>query len=399
MAIGTAVTLTLFAHIGAKSVSASPILHERSSKPCTSFTMPVSITANNHIYDLVQVNSNIDAVHYAQDIDTWDSPSFPDRIIKNVTISKTYDIYATLCVPPQGSKKSLLQLASHGGGFDSRYWDAEVEPEKHSYVDAVLEEGYSILTYDRIGSGQSSKPDAYTDVQAPAEVEVLRAITEIVRDGKLSSYASNSVNFDKIIHVGHSYGSFVTYAFSSLYSNLSDALILTGFIYNKEITAGRTTSMDVFYAPEEDPKLFAGSSSGYIVPGTRSVIQSGFFSSRVNESTGIGGFEPKMLDYAYSIRQPITAPQIGSGVTLIESVPTAPEYTGPVQFILGEFDFLICLGDCRNTYNTTQVEAMYPKAKGVDIYFQPGTGHGMPFHNHARLGFKATFDWLAKNGF
>lgn len=397
--MATAVTLALLAHSSIKHANASPILEERGSKSCSSFTMPISITANNHIYDLVQVNSNIDAVYYAQDLDTWDNPLFPDRIIKNITISKTYDIHATLCVPPKGSKKSLLHIASHGGGFDSRYWDAEVEPAKHSYVDAVLEEGYSILTYDRIGCGQSSKPDGYTDVQAPAEVEILRGISEIVRSGKLSRHASNSVNFDKIIHVGHSYGSFVTYAFSALYPNLSDAAILTGFIYNKEITASRITSQGQIYAPEADPKLFADSSSGYIVPGTKSSLQTGFFSSRVNKTTGIGGFETKMLDYAFSIRQPITTPQIGSALVLIESLPSAPEYTGPVQFITGEFDFLICLGDCRDTYNVTDVEAMYPKAKGVDIYLQPGTGHGMPFHNNARLGFKATFDWLAKNGF
>jgi hypothetical protein len=103
MAIATAVTLGLFTHSCVKHTNASPILEKRGSKPCTSFTIPVSITANNHIYDLVQVNSSIDAVQYAQDLDTWDNPSFPDRIIKNITISKTYDIHATLCVPTRGS--------------------------------------------------------------------------------------------------------------------------------------------------------------------------------------------------------------------------------------------------------------------------------------------------------
>lgn len=112
-------------------------------------------------------------------------------------------------------------------------------------------------------------------------MEVLRGITETVRSGRLSQYASNGIAFDKNIHVGHSYGSFVTYASSALYSSLSDAVVLTGFVNNKEIMAQRQTSEDRFYAPEADPKLFADSSSGYVVDGTKSSIQASFFSSRV----------------------------------------------------------------------------------------------------------------------
>jgi pimeloyl-ACP methyl ester carboxylesterase len=399
MALATIVVLALLAHKGIKHATASPILDQRSNRPCTTFTIPVPIIAHNHVYDIVHVDSNIDATNFAQDIDTWDNPDFSHRIVKDITISKTYDIHAQLCVPPNGAKKSSVYLATHGGVFDSRYWDAQVEPKKHNFVEAVLEEGYSILIYDRLACGKSDKPDAYTDVQAPAEVEILRGISELLRSGKISKYASNSIAFDKIIHVGHSYGSFVTYAFTSLYPDLSDAVVLTGFINSYEIGENRVTAMGLEYAPENDPKLFGDFGSGYVVPSTKSATQTGFFSSRVNETTGIGGFEPKLLDYAFSIRQPNGAAALGSALALLPSVPTAPQYTGPVQFMLGEFDFLICLGDCRDAYNATLVNEMYPKAKGVDVYLQPGTGHGLPFHNNAQLGFRTMFDWLHKNGF
>ena len=368
MALASIVVLVLLAHKGIKHARASPILDERNSRPCTTFTLPVSITAQNHVYDVVHVNSNIDATHFAQDIDTWDNPNFLQRQIKNITISKTYDIHAQLCVPPNGRKKSSVYIATHGGQFDSRYWDAQVEPEKHNFVDAVLDEGYSILFYDRLATGKSPKPDAYTEPQAPAEVEILRGISEMVRAGEISSYASNSIAFDKIIHLGHSYGSFVTYAFTSLYPTLSDAVVLTGFIDSNEIGQNRQTAMGLEYAPESDPKLFGEFSSGYVVSGTKSAMQTGFFSSRVNETTGIGGFEPELLDYAFAIRQPNAAGALGSALALLPSVLTAPEYTGPVQFMLGEYDFLLCLGDCRNAYNATVVNGMYPKAKGVDVY-------------------------------
>ena len=54
-------------------------------------------------------------------MDTWDGRPFPERIEKNITFSKTFNIYAELCVPPNGQKKEMLQIATHGGGFDHRY--------------------------------------------------------------------------------------------------------------------------------------------------------------------------------------------------------------------------------------------------------------------------------------
>ena len=405
MPFSSVIILAIFASSNIKVVLSSALPSNTRHRPCTTFTVQVPITAQNHIYDLVPVNSNIDAIHYAQDLDSWDNPPIQERIVKNVTISRTYDIYVQLCVPPNGSKKSYLQLASHGGGFDSRYWDSEVEPEHHSYVDAALAAGYSILTYDRIGCGQSSKPDAYTDVQLPAEVEVLRVLSEMVRNGTMLSLASgsgglqlSSVTFDKIIHVGHSFGSITTYGLIALYPNVSDAAMLTGFLVNKEVFSSRQTANDLKYARESDPQLFADTGSGYVIPGTPSAYQTGFFSSRVNTTSHIGGFQPKMLEYAYSIRQPTAEAEMGSGIVGYLEHPTASEYTGPVQLVVGEFDWIVCLGDCRNTYNATQVEQMFPKAKDVGVHLQPGTGHGLLFHNNASSAFKASFDWLSSNG-
>lgn len=399
------VLLALLGHKGIKRATASPLLRGTNNRPCTTLTVQVPITALNHLYDVVQVNNNIDAVHFEQDLDTWNSPSIEERITENITVSETYNIHAQLCVPPHGVKKSYLQVASHGGGFDSRYWDVRVEPEQHSYIDAALEAGYSILTYDRIGSGQSSHPSAYTDVQLPAEVEVLRAISQMVRDGTISHLTSDffsvwnsSTTFDKVVHVGHSLGSIVTYGLLAVYPDLSDAAVLTGFIIDTEVFASRQASMDLQYAPDNDPQLFADSSSGYLVPGTPSAYQANFFTSRVNATTGVGGFDPKLLDYAYSIRQPTPLVEMGSGIVMYLQYPTAAQYTGPVQLMVGEFDYIVCLGDCRNTYTTTQLDRMFPQAKEVDINLQPGTGHGLPFHRNATLGFKATFDWLSSNG-
>lgn len=61
----------------------------------------------------------------------------------------------------------------------SRYWDVEINPEEYSYVDSALRHGYSILTYDRLGTGNSTKADAYDVLQAAVQIEVLRGLTEL----------------------------------------------------------------------------------------------------------------------------------------------------------------------------------------------------------------------------
>lgn len=122
-----------------------------------------------------------------------------------------------------------------------RYWDVEIKPDEYSYVKAAVDRGYSILTYDRLGTGNSTKADAYTMVQAGVEIEIVRILTELARAGKLISCAkvvgsdANGTDAmdtyvpDKVVHVGHSYGSFMTSGLLARYGNMSDGAILSQY--------------------------------------------------------------------------------------------------------------------------------------------------------------------------
>lgn len=196
--------------------------HHPSDRSCAEFMLPVKVTAHSAIYDVPQVNNNIEAVAYAVQRDTW-SNHF--QVIKNTTISGTYDISVQLCIPPEGSKKDHLQVATHGLVFDKRYWDAPINPLEYSYVENALNAGYSVLTYDRLGTGKSGKPDPYTVVSATLDLEILREISEMARSGDIMSHVKSDQidtkqTFNKLIHVGHSFGSFLTWAL--LTSKFSD---------------------------------------------------------------------------------------------------------------------------------------------------------------------------------
>lgn len=411
MAIATLLALNLLFN----GLEAGPAPASSSDRSCENFMLPVPVTAQNAEYDIVHVNDNINATAFAVDIDTW-SFNATSRLFRNITVSDIFDISVQLCVPPNGKKMQNLFIATHGGLFDKRYWDPAINPSGYSFVDAALAKGYSILTYDRLGTGLSDKPDAYTIVHASLQLEILRSITDMARSGELlkhtagntdsagttisaapiKTFKGSDVSFKKIIHMGHSFGSVLTTAFLATYGNLTDAAVITGYILNEHFAEMQKGVFGLEYAPQNSVTLFGDRSSGYMVDGTLGGFQTVFFSTRADATTGIGGFDREVLDYAFSIRQTITTseflpPQLNLGA--------APQFEGPLQFMLAEFDFPVCRGDCRLPFDPTTFKTLYPNAKDIDTYTQKGNGHALTMHRKAGLGYKATLDWLDRNGF
>lgn len=215
-----------------------------------------------------------------------------------------------------------------------RYWDVEINPDEYSYVDSALGHGYSILTYDRLGTGNSTKADAYQIVQAGVEIDLVRGLTELSRAGTLVQSskvvgascedisALEDYTPNKVAHIGHSYGSFMTSGLLSRHGNLSDGAILTGFLINDHLLKEIGPSSFGFeYAPQSDPNRFADRPSGYIVQATESNVQQIFLKK--------GRFESELLRYAELIKQPNTVGELVSGGQVFDRPAT--DYKGPLQ--------------------------------------------------------------------
>lgn len=366
---------------------------------CKQLDIPVFATADSAIYNIPRVDNDIEATAWAIYDATRNTPHDVNNIIKNTTTSSTFNIHAQLCVPKSTEKKDILQIATHGVHYDSRYWDSEYQPEKHSYVDAALKAGYSILTYDRLGVGQSDKPDAYTVVQAPLEQEILRQLTLMARNGTLYSFAgkakpANAAAFKtlakprKVVHLGHSFGSFLTSAFIANYGPLSDGAIITGYLLTEHLASAGATSFSAEYAATSSPPF--DRPSGYVVC-QKSGIQNIFFGG--NPKTA---FTPELLDYGNDIKQPVPIGEFASAFWLIGNY--GPSFKAPVQYLLPEFDFYVCRGDCNGLANLTTLAQTYPNATDIEVAIQPNTGHALPLHNNATAGFQLTFDFLARHG-
>jgi hypothetical protein len=100
------------------------------------------------------------------------------------------------------------------------YWSLPFS-EPRSYIDIAVDEcNYSTL---------SMGVDPLNVVQAPAELSALYEVTKMLRTNTLPGVTQR---VDKIVHVGHSYGSAFSYSFAATHPTFTDGFTLTGFSMN-----------------------------------------------------------------------------------------------------------------------------------------------------------------------
>ena len=87
---------------------------------CAKLNIAVPVQATNLVLEGPRVDSNLDAVTYAWDADTWSHPNASARISGTISVNQTFNIAVQLCVPSSGVKSEILQIATHGAGFDKR---------------------------------------------------------------------------------------------------------------------------------------------------------------------------------------------------------------------------------------------------------------------------------------
>ena len=78
----------------------------------------------------------------------------------------------------------------------------------------------------------------------------------------------------------------------------------------------------------------------------------------------------------------------------------SPAYTGPVQVVLGQYDYTFCSGDCSNmsTSATSVADSFYPNATMSEGYFVANNGHCINNHYAASDAFERVLEFLKKQG-
>ncbi|KAI6914332.1 hypothetical protein KC318_g1158 [Hortaea werneckii] len=357
---------------------------------CQQFDVPISASSENSIFNLTYIDDDISARSWAIVEDTQATLQGSERIVENFTMSGVFNIHAQLCLPfkPTEQTANFVQIASHGAHYDSCYWDVQLDPEERSWVNTALREGLGILTYDRLGAGQSDHPDAYRVVQAELELDILRSLTHMTRNGTFHRAMGAKADAPlRAIHVGHSFGSFLTSAFIARFPELSDAAVITGYVATELLGSVGTASWSAQYAANARPGFDGGPGCAL---NQKSGIQNIFFAGDPRTA-----FTEELLEYGDRTKQPVPVGELASSYKLVD-LP-APEFTGPIHFMLAEFDFFICGGDCKGLTNRTQLSLAYPKSSAIEVDIQPNTGHAFPLHNNASDRLQVSFDFLKHN--
>ncbi|KAK4997345.1 hypothetical protein LTR66_003227 [Elasticomyces elasticus] len=379
------------------------------AKTCHNFTVPVSISSRNGIFNNIATpETNLDATAFVQNQTRQGQNLTATALSGYGTVTGKYNISAKFCVP-SGSNATLknptVQVLTHGIGFDKVYIDT-----------AVDEYGYCTLSYDRLGIGNSSHGEPKNEIQSFLEVQALASITFMLRNGSLPT-----VNhaFSKVVHVGHSFGAAQTYALTAMYPDISDGIVLTGFSTNGSFVGYFGAGADFQQANLNQPLRF-GPASNYrtlkaffenyalvdlvaplqIAPEESLAYVNGYLTNSNANSQQYLFFYPPHFDtgilyYGEQTKQPVT---IGELLTL-GSLPMTSTFKGPVLVFTGSNDLPYCGGDCFNTGTSapsipSTARTSFPGASVFEAYIQPITGHGLNFHYNATAGYRYIQDFL-----
>jgi len=352
---------------------------------CIEGSIPVTASANNTklhyaspanqtvvsetVVEMVQINSTLA-------MQTLGGPH---------PINGTWDIHGKLCYPVEARPNpEVLQFLIHGVGFDRSYWDVAAN---YSYVDAAALAGYTTFSYDRLGIGMSDTPDPINVVQSQLEVAIAHELIQLLRAGKIANCA-----FQKVVSVGHSFGSIQTVGLTSQHPKDLDAAVLTGFSTSSAGQPVFFASLNLAIANENSPLRFSGLPNGYLVAANAIGNQQAFLRAQ--------NFPPSNLRIAELTKATFT---IGEFFTAGMPVAPSPEFTGPVDVVDGTNDLPFCQGNC--LYPVNQAEAvltgpLYPNASnGSEYYIAEGAGHGLNLHYSAPAAYEHITQFLKKNGF
>ncbi|KAI1385435.1 alpha/beta-hydrolase [Hypoxylon trugodes] len=345
---------------------------------CKELTIPVTVSVPRFILNAT-VNDNWDAVALTLNLTRRDFGNLTDPLPilgkTETPVESTFKLGATLC----GTGSSLL-IPTHGIIESKLYWNPNFEnSEQYNFVQAAVAAGYSVLNYDRIGVGSSSKVDALSDAQFQVEAAVLDSLVD---------YARNTVNATKVALVGHSYGSYISVASAASKTTAVDAVVLTGFAGNFTYFAPFLAGSSFRIARLSNPVRWGSLDPGYLT-------SADLFSETYVYFGEAHDFERRVAEWShYEGSEPFA---VGELPSLIASSPLDfGAITAPVLVLQGQFDLSACGGNCVGLLDPLKSE--FAGAKVVETVDNLPSGHNLNLHKVAPQAFSTVFDFLKRQG-
>jgi pimeloyl-ACP methyl ester carboxylesterase len=308
---------------------------------------------------------------------------------------QTEHIYAELCLP-QGKQTSTVQLLVHGITYDHTYWDfpdPTGKTDRYSYVDSALAAGFATLNIDRIGNGKSSHP-AGNEVTIDSNAFVIHQLTQALRSGSIASPAG-AQRFKKVVLVGHSYGSWVSWYVGSDYRDV-DGIILSGISHSVN-PIGSLPGFSALVHPAPTDPAFSEKIHDFQYLTTRP-------GTRYDAFYRPGNIDPAVLARDEATKGTVTVEELINFPTIL-SRPL--DITVPVLLVNGTDDGLFCghriagiIGgtDCSTAASLAQQERplLGKNLPSLDSWVLPGAGHDLNTVLEAKQWFDVAQAWVGK---
>jgi len=350
------------------------------SDHCESLVLNVTATAANVAFSVLPNPSN------ATQNEDFLHNSFRNGPPLNGThnIADFFLVQATYC-KPSTNDRNVLQVLSHGATYDKSLWTGICVSDLYNWLLNATAAGYHTIAVDRVGHGANSgHPDPNNVVQGPLHIDVLHQIIQSARSGNLST-ASGIPAFDRVVYVGHSYGSSLGNHLALAHPNDVDAYILTGF------SSAFTFPTNFLYDLIPAAAMATDNATGRF----RS-LPLGYFSSQTlaarTSSLYAGNFDNSTAACDFNARDTFT---IGEALSPGLTAVVADEYKGSVFVATGDKDGIFCgLGPatCAATLNKTA--ELFPHAARFGTFVAPETGHTLMLHFSAPDTVRAIHSWL-----
>ncbi|KAB5593288.1 hypothetical protein CTheo_3291 [Ceratobasidium theobromae] len=324
-------------------------------------------------------------------------PANPDGSTSRRMIQGTYNIWTQTCYPQGWKDGQPLIIGIHGINFDHSYWEFGYSKE-YNFIEAANKAGYAVLTYDRLGVGQSDKPDGMNVVQSSTEVEILHQIIQKSR---------TSGKYSKILGIGHSFGAIQLTGIAANYPTDLDAVILTGYTPSMTSVAMAFTGWAQTLASQQpDPAIYSRWSalpSGETILTDKSYLGTGSPSADRFAFFAEGFYDSGAFDLAYNTKQTHT---LGEFLTIAEPVSKpATNYKGHVFVVTGEKDLIFCGGNCLQKPTVApgnslldDTKAFYPNAASFATYVPAGAGHALFAHRGTDKTISEILTWCKNSG-
>ena len=322
------------------------------------------------------------------------------QVLANATYARKsgeYNISGTFCEPTKKvpGRENHIQLLVHGATYTKEYWStgawSSYNSPEYSWTRYANEKGYYTLALDRLGNGQSSRPDPLQEVQLPLEADAIHQIIRKLREGALLSSSLSGLQTDRkftnIIYVGHSLGSIAGTIVAQNYPKDIETLVLTGYSADGSNAAILAVAED--YRPAHDIlSRFSNLPEYYLTTSQEKGVTTAFY---------YGSYDLAIAPLDFESRGTLAFGELFAfGI-----VPT-PNYQGNVLVVTGDHDQVFCgpgnPSTCLPAEQSPVAKAagLFPNAKSFSYFLGKNDGHDLNFHTNARDIFRQVHKYLRK---